>query len=302
MKNGKTQSKLAPGYRGPIILSVAAILFAAMAVFVRLGSYRGIPGSETTLVRFGFGALTVVGMHCLGFTRISFGRPLMFALRGITGGLAILLYFLSISSTKGSGATTLTNAVLLSNSYFVFTPLFGALFLRERLRRITPLVVCAALLGIYLVVRPHFGGVRLGDLYGIGSAMMAALAIVTVRELRKTEGAMSIFLGLCLVGIIISVAMMVVQKPVRCDAAGWAILAGMAVTGTIAQILLTYAYKYVPAGEGSLFSMTTVIYSSMAGILLFHEPLTLTFVAGAVLVFSGAAYLALTTRIAEPMG
>ena len=270
-----------------------------MAVFVRAAGYHHIPGSETTLVRFVFGLATVLAMHFLGLTRIVIRRPGWLVARGITGALAILFYFLSLSAAVGSGATTLTNSVLLGNSYFVFAPLFGALLIRERLRRISLVPVLAALVGIYLVVNPTFGGIRTGDLYGLGSGIMAGLAIVTVRELRRTEPATVVFFSLCSFGIIIAGVTLAVQRPVALDGVGWAILAGMAATSTAAQLILTHAFRYVRAGEGSLIAMTTVIYSSLAGILLFHEPFTARFAAGAALVMASAGYLAVTCEAAQ---
>lgn len=280
-------------WRGPIYLTISAILFAGMVVFVRMASDRGIPGGETTLIRFIAGLIAVIGMHLFGFTRLVVRRHGWLAARGISGGLAILFYFLSLSATKGPGQTPLTNSVLLSNSYFVFVPLFGALIIREKLRSVTVVAVLIAFAGIYLVINPSLGGVRIGDVYGVISGITAGLAIVTMRELRKTEPAPVIFLSLCFFGAIISGGVVAIQRPVSPDAATWLILAGMAVTATAAQLLMTHAFRYIRAGEGSLIAMTTIIYSSAAGIIVFHEPFTARFAVGALLVFGSAGYLAM---------
>ncbi|MBI2841957.1 MAG: DMT family transporter [Armatimonadetes bacterium] len=281
-------------YWGPVLLTVSAILFAAMAVVVRLAGYHGIPGSQSTLVRFAFGILTVAGMHLLGFTRLTVRRPKWLVARGITGGLAILFYFLSLSYTEGPGATTLTNSVLLSNSYFVFTPLFGALLIQERVRPTTIVAVFVALVGMYLVINPKFGGIRTGDVLGLTSGIMAGLAIVTVRELRKTESAPVVFLALCAIGLVMSSAIVVVEGAALPDWQGWIMLLTIAAISTGAQLILTHAFKFVPAGEGSLIAMTTIVYASLASIFLFHEPITLLLLIGAVLVFASAGYIALT--------
>jgi len=279
--------------RGPVLLTISAVLFAAMAVFVRMAGYRNIPGAETTLVRFLLGLVTVISMHLFGFTRLVIRRPGWLAARGITGGLAILFYFLSLSAAHGRGATTLTNSVLLGNSYFVFVPLFGPI-IGERLRASTLAAVLVAFAGMYLVVSPSFGGIRLGDVYGLASGFTAGLAIITVRELRRTELAPVVFFSLCAFGTIIAAGTLAAEGAAIPDALGWWILAGMAVTATAGQLIMTHAFRYIPAGEGSLIAMTAVVYSSLVGILVFREPFTVKVAAGAVLVLASAGYLGLT--------
>jgi drug/metabolite transporter (DMT)-like permease len=189
---------------GPVVLSMSAVLLAIMAVFVRMAGYHHIPGSETTLVRFGFGIIAVLAMHHTGVTRLVIRRPALLAVRGLTGGLSILCYFISLAAATGPGKTTLTNSVLLGNSFFIFTPVFGAIFIREKLRPAVIAAVVVAFAGIYLVVSPKFGGVSAGDVYGLLSAVFAGLALVVVRELRRTESATVIFLALCVIGTVLA--------------------------------------------------------------------------------------------------
>lgn len=287
------QNRICRINRGAFLLTLSALLFAVMAVSVRIASNYGIPGGETTLMRFTFGLVTIVILHTTRITRLRFHRFPLLAARGITGGIAILLYFLSLSASKGSEGVPLTNSVLLGNSYFIFTPLLGALLIRERLRIDTIFMVIVSLAGMYLVVQPDFSDLKLGNLYGLFSSIFAAVAIIVVRELRRTEPSIAVFFSLCAVGVIISVVVIAVQGFVVPDRLGWLILLVIGITSTSGQLLMTYAFRFTRAGEGSLISMTTVIYASAAGILWFGDPFNPLILIGAVLVLGSAAYISL---------
>ncbi len=262
-----------------------------MAVAVRMAGLRGVPGSQTTLVRFVFGLLVVFVVYRSGGFRLLIHRPWLLAGRGFFGGLAILCYFLSLAAAEGEGRTTLTNAVFLGNSYFIYIPVFGALFIRERLRMSTAAVVVVALAGLFMVSRPNLGDLRSGDLYGFLAGISGGMAMVTVRELRKTESHYVIFLSLCLFGALAGAAGMLAQKPVAIDAIGWMLLVVMGVTATAGQLAMTYAMRWSGAGEAGVIQMTTVVYSSAVGILWFGDPFNARILIGGILVLAAGTYI-----------
>lgn len=273
------------------MIAVSAVFFAAMAVFGRLAGYRHIPGSETAIARFVSGLAVVLVMHRAGVVRIQIRRPGWLLIRGLSGGLGNLFLFLALSSI--ADGTPITNAVLLGNSYFVFAPIFGLLLIKEKFRPSTVMAVLMALVGIYLVVDAHIGHVRMGDVIALIGGVTSGLAIVAVRELRKTESAASVFFALNVVGTIISIAvLLLLEKPVMPDAIGWLILAAVAISSTCAQYGQTYAFRFVRAGEGSVIAMTTIVYSSGFGVLVLGENFSWNFAVGAVLVFASAVFLA----------
>jgi len=152
-------------------------------------------------------------------------------------------------------------------------------------------MVFTGLIGMYLITNPHFGHLKIGDIYGFASGIVAALALVTVNELRKTDSAMAIFLALSVFGTLAGLLGMIVQHPVWPSSAGWLILTAMGITGAIGQILFTWALKFAPAGEASITQLSAIIYAAICGILWFGDPLTLRIACGAVLVLGSAAYI-----------
>lgn len=76
---------------------------------------------------------------------------------------------------------------------------------------------------------------------------------------------------------------------------GWVILVVMGISSTVGQLLMTYALKYTPAGEAGIIQMTTVIYSSLAGILWFGDPFNARILTGALIVLAAAGYISFQT-------
>lgn len=293
------------GLKGPIFLTVAAVCYSVMAIGVRIAGAHGIPAGEALVVRFVFGAAAVGVIHWSGVSRVRFAAPWLLVMRGITGGAAISLYFASLAAA-GAAGTTLTNSALLGNSSFIYAPVFGALLIKERLRLRTAAAVVAALVGLYLVVSPDFSQLRLGDLYGFGAGISAGFTIIVVRELRKYDtSAITVFLALAIAGIIIGSVMMLFQRPVPIDRRALMALAAVGLAGTAGQIVMTYAFRFVRAGEGSVIIMTTVIYSAVAGVLWFGDPLNAGIVAGMALVIASAFVVSMAeakTATAESAG
>jgi drug/metabolite transporter (DMT)-like permease len=278
--------------RAPAIAAIllSSMLFAAMTVCTKaLG--QTLPAAQITLFRFVFGALVMLPLlrhpraELLGHDRWSL------VWRGVSGGLAVYLFFLSIHHTS------LTHAVLLNYTSIIFAPLCSAITLRERLNGRAVGAILAAICGILCITRPEFGALRIGDLYGLLSGMMAGTAITTIRKLRRTETPWSIFFYFSLIGIPISL-LFGLSHPMtwRLSPSVWSLLLGMACSSVAAQILLTYSYKYVRTSEGVLMSLSQIVYTAFAGAILFGEALTVSTLIGGALVLGSAIWLTITQR------
>jgi drug/metabolite transporter (DMT)-like permease len=282
--------------RGHAVLAMflAGFLFAIMGLTTKMTHSpamvgRQIPAVEVAFCRFAFGLLAMLplqgrrGIQLVGRDR----RGLL--KRGIWGALAVFFYFLSLQTT------TLTHAQLLNYASMVFAPLFSLLLLNERLPRRAVTAIFVAVGGICLITLQggFAGGLNLGDGYGLLSGILAGASITEIRRLRQTETAWSVFFYLCIVGLPVTggAALLLGQPFVMPTAAGWWVLLGLAASSVGGQILLTFGYKYVRAGEGGLITMSQLVYSAFAGVLLFHEPLTALTLVGAGLILGSALWL-----------
>jgi len=285
--------------RGLAVLSMflAAALFSVMTMTTKmLGNPawgRPIPTGEITLVRFGFGALVMAPFLFYKPARLLGTDKRGLLWRGLTGGVAVYAYFLAIRHT------TLTNAVLLNLTSIVFAPLFARIVLGERMSRHAIGALVLALLGVLLVIRPKLDALRIGDLYGLVSGILAGMALTAVRRLRQEETAAAVFFYFSIVGIPVSLLAMTGQPVVVPDVVGWKLLLVMVASSVGAQVLMTYGYRYVTTAQGVLITLSQIVYSAVAGALLFAEPLTpATMVGGVFILVAGIAVT--RTRSAEP--
>jgi drug/metabolite transporter (DMT)-like permease len=279
--------------RAPAVAAmfVSAVLFAGMSLCTKiLGTPRvgvPLPAAEVTLFRFALGTAVMLPLlACPSACLLGHDKPGL-VWRGITGGLAVYAYFLSIQSTS------LTNAVLLNFSSVIFAPLFAAYVLRERITRRAALPIAAAVVGILLVTRPIVGAARLGDAYGLVSGVLAGSAITCIRRLRQQETASSVFFYFSAVGAPIATVGLIGHSWVWPTPLAWLLLLVMGFTSIGGQMLMTYGYKYVRASEGVLITLSQIVYSAVCGAVLFGEPIIAATLVGGALIL-GAALRAVT--------
>jgi drug/metabolite transporter (DMT)-like permease len=201
-----------------------------------------LPASEIALFRYACGVLCLLALARITSTDL-LGRDRIGLLwRGISGGIASTAFFIGIQ------ATSLTHATLLNNSYVIWASIFAIFTLGERLRMAGFASVLAALAGVALVTNPAFGHVRAGDVVSLFSGIMAGVAVVQVRKLRRSESSLAVFFYFNLIGLPIALAsilpthtQLVVPAPAQ-----WLVLAGVGITSVGGQLLMTLVTKSFP--------------------------------------------------------
>ncbi len=270
--------------RGAWLLALAAVIFSAMAVCTKYATRQGLSGPEVACLRFCFGLLSVVvplGMR----VRL---RPQNYGalfLRGFLGGTAVLAYFAAIAHLPVGVAT------LLNSSSPVFVAFFSAVFLREPLSWSSVLALALSSAGVTMVVlgntpadAPAQPSSLAWALVGLGSAVLSAGAVTTVRSMRQSEGSWEIFLAFCLIGALITAVPTAAHWVTpRGPAVAWLLAVG--VSSVVAQILMTHALRDVPALHAGLILQLTPIATFTLGVGLLHErPATLGFIGAAVTI------------------
>jgi len=272
-------------------LIAAALVFAVMAVLAKLASAR-LPGPQVAFVRFlvGLGAWALASLRVPMRARNKWGL----FLRGVYGGSAVLLYFLAIAHLPVGIAT------LLNYTAPVFTAIYAAGVLGEAITAATLGALALTTVGVVLVMvgtaPPGSLGLGPWQLVGLASAMLSGAAVATIREVRKTDGAWEIFAAFCLAGALITAPPAVLgwvnPRPVE-----WMELAGVGLTSVVAQLLMTYALRYVRAAVAGVIAQLTPVASLALGWGLFGErPVALALVGAGVAV----AGVTLGTSLAPP--
>jgi drug/metabolite transporter (DMT)-like permease len=264
--------------RGFAALYSAATIFAFTSLFVRLGSryYSGLFISGARFVIGGALCLVVLFAHYGG---VKPKRPAVLVLRGVFGAGSMAATYAAISLT-GPG-----RAALLSNMYPLFVPVFGALFFKEKFNTHTLASLALCTIGAILVVRDGSGAALSGDLIAIFSAILAGVAVNFVRLATGTENPFLIYLSPCIFGLPI---LFFAPMPAGTGGpVGLLLLFGVGVGAFVAQALMAYGYKSVPAGRGSVVFYWETSLTVLLGALLAGERFNLRFGAGLLFILAG---------------
>ncbi len=275
--------------RARALLFGAGVLFGLSAMLARLASTEGaMSGGRVSLVRFAVGVVAVLAVFV---ARPGTFRPVRHALlvsRGLFGGLAALLYFVSLSLIPAGEAT------LLNNTFPIWAVILSFFLLGERptVHLAVALVIASA--GVFLVL----GGGRLtfslgrGELLGVGSAVLGGFAVTSIRALRATDNAPTIFFAMAVGGVLVSLPFAfgpLAPGAWPVELLPWVAAGSCGVVAFLAQLLMTEAYGALSVPEAALWQQLTPI-ASFGWALALGERLTGITLLGVLLGIAGVVY------------
>jgi drug/metabolite transporter (DMT)-like permease len=244
----------------------ACFLFATMGACVKLaGGHFNI--GQTVGMR-GLVPVLLIGAWVLWQRQSLYsGHWKSHLYRSIAGTLAMLMYFSAISRLPLATAVTLNNT--------------SALFLTciLSLRQPPPRAVLGALAlgftGVVLVLRPTFAHDQwLGGLLGLCSAFLACIAQLNLRELgRAGEPEWRTVCIFSATNTLIALPLALLQNasPAQASATEWGFLLAVGFCGGLGQLALSRAFSLGSAIVTASIGYSTVIFSSLFGVLLWGD-------------------------------
>lgn len=262
------------------MMALSSVFFAAMATVARAASATLSPAQLVT-GRFIIGLLVVAAIFVALRSWPKVARPWLWVQRGVLGGGAVYFYFYAIAHLEVGPAT------LLNYMSPIYAAVFGVVFLKETAKPRLWIGLLFAMVGGALVVfgtadrGAHFD-FSLGAWAGILSAVLSGAAMTTIRALRKDTDAVTIFFSFSLFGLVWALPFTALNwKPLEgFDLVPLLLVGGLAAA---AQLLMTYAYGYVTASAGSVWTQFTPALSWVLGLLFLHEKPNALATAGAVI-------------------
>lgn len=263
--------------KGTLHMALSSVFFALSAVMVKLVSseYNSVFVSVSRFVigiLLGFVVLLTTGK------RFIINDKKSWALRGVTGSVSMLLFYLAIQMTNSGRAT------LMNNLYIIFVAIFGVVYLKEPIkkRNLVSMVLCLA--GVSIVFYDGSKHSILGDAVGIISGLIMGLAIYYTKRSSENEHPVIVYLSACFIGLLFApFAAVHTQQP---SFLSILILLGIGISSFLAQLLMTSGYSSISAIKGGLISYlkipATIIFSSLLG-----EEIGWKFYVGTVLLIAG---------------
>ncbi len=259
---------------GIIYMLLASALFASMGYYVKILS-QTLGTGEIVFFRNLIGLIIIVPTIIARPSGAKGGKPVMLAMRGIFGFLALFFYFYAITVLPLGTAATLTKIDP------IFTALLAFFLLKEKQGLIIWAGLLTGFLGVIMLMRPEAGGLNAGSICALLSGLFAAAAYTTVSNLRGYYSPRAIVASFAAAGVIgpPMVYAAVYYTPLGNDALKglfhrlpsggyeWYCIIMVGLLATVSQYFLTKEYSLARASVAASVSYSGLFFASVAGIM-----------------------------------
>lgn len=274
---------------------LTALTLATMAMLVKLAGERGAHLIElifwrqvVTAVLLGAG-LALAGRLALLRTR----RIAAHSRRAATGLVGMMFTYGAVLLLPLAEATT------LGFTAPIFAVLIALVMFGERIGPYRWAAVIVGFAGVVVVMQPGSGpteGVTLaGVAVGLIAALMVAVISFQIQDLNTTENPWSIVFWFALLSA--PVAGLALPFVIGAhDSGTWAIILAMALTGALAQVLLTASLRFGSAAVILLIDYTALLWASFYGYAVFGRAAPASLWVGAPLIIGAGVLIAWRER------
>ncbi|MDM8534115.1 DMT family transporter [Clostridiaceae bacterium HSG29] len=266
--------------KGILYISLSSLFFSIMAITVKLTP--NIPVVEKIFFRNSIGLIPILITTYRSNLSLKPNNTRLIFIRSILGVLGIFCYYSALAKLN------LADAVILNKLSPFFVLILSFAFLKEQITKKQVISLILALLGAILIIRPAFNLSIIPTLFGLFSAIFAGSAYTIVRKLSETDKPLVIVFYFALVTTIITVTYMIITGDyVYPTLYEFIFLIILAISALIAQLFMTAAYSYAPAGELAIYTYLNIIFSITFGIIIWSEIPDIITISGASLIIIG---------------
>jgi drug/metabolite transporter (DMT)-like permease len=213
-------------------------------------------------------------------------KPVNIRLHLLRGVLSVLMLYSFITAVRESSLAT-------TYSIFMCAPLLVAALsvpiLKEKVVSGQWYAIAVGLSGVFLMLGPVNGKwLSTGSLWAIVALLSYAFAVVSLRLLARTDSTESMVLGFTLL-LLIGAGLLAIPgwHPIQ-----WGrdllLILGVGVTGSIAQNLITVAFRSAPVAVVAPFEYTAMLWGVLLDIAIWNVyPSTLTLLGASVVIGAG---------------
>lgn len=282
-------NKLSNRTKGIIFIIISAFGFAMMSAFIKLSG--DLPSFQKTFFRNSISvivALTLIVKNKGSFFGKKDNQKLLI-LRSTFGTIGILLNYYAIDRL------VLSDANMLNKLSPFFVIIFSAIFLKEKIKPNQFFALAVAFLGALFIIKPSFSFEMIPALAGTLGGISAAAAYTCVRSLGGKEKPDTIVFYFSLFSSIVTLPLMLISyKPMSIIQFTYLILAG--IFASLGQFGITFAYKFAPGKEISIFDYTNIIFSAIISLCLFGVLPDYLSVIGYLIIFGSSLYMFINNK------
>jgi drug/metabolite transporter (DMT)-like permease len=267
---------------GALWMLVAGFLFGCMGVFVKLGA-EYFSHIELVFYRASLGLLMIYAV--IRQQGLSLSTPYLkqHLWRGISGTIALMLYFYCIT------VLPLATAVTLNYTAPLYLTILTMLTFKDHFRPALSSAILLGFCGVILLLHPTLAQDQIiPGLIGLLSGFLAGIAYLNVKQLGlHGEPEWRVVFYFSLIAAISSGVGMLFGTVHLITTPGLFILLGLGSTATLAQLAMTRAYRTGRMLVAGSLSYSTVIFASIFGMILWGEALPLRGWIGMGLIIAG---------------
>ena len=263
---------------------VAGFMFAAMGVFVKLGADH-FDAAELAFYRNFVGLVFVATLVAVNKGSLKTRHPGAHFVRGLVGSISLIGYFYAMTQLP------LATAQTLNYTSPIFLAIATVVVLGERFSGWLIAAIALGFAGVGLLLQPTFhGGKEAAALIGLFSGVFSAWAYLSVRTLGKLgEPDWRVVFWFAVIGSALCAAWQLSTSSfhaLRLDTV-WTVL-GVGLTGTLAQLAMTRAYRTGNTLVVGALSYSTLVFGALLAFVVRRETLQpLEWAGMAVIVASG---------------
>ncbi len=287
--------KLSTVQKAFFALIIANVIWGAASPIFKL-SLQNIPPFTLAFWRFFLGAImlalyTKFRVNLKVTSKHDLGRLLFYALTGITTNIIFFFWGLKL--------TYAINAPVIASAQPIMTLFLALLFLKERFVVKKFLGMILGSIGIIVIVLEPLlavgiDGSTIGNVFLVIATLAAVVQMIIGKPILGKYNPITITFWAFVIGAASFLPLAVYEYALipnlypLLDWRGYMGIAfGSVLSSTVAYTLFAWGLSKISATDVSLFTYIDPIAGTILAFFLLHEPITLPFIAGAILIFGG---------------
>jgi len=275
--------------RGLGLMIVAMLIAPGIDGFAKFLAQSMVP-TQVVWARYLFQVLFLAAPLLLLRRPLVIRRWPLHVARGLLMAAALLLF---VSALR---VMPLADAIAVFFVEPFILTLISVAFLGERIGWHRLAAIAVGFAGAMVVVQPSYAVIGLPALFPLGAAVCFAAYLALTRSLAIGEDAMMLQFTTGLTACAVTTVALAVGHfaevaeltPRWPSAFEWLLMAGMGAIGTVAHVMMVYAFRHAPAGILAPFQYLEIIGATLIGLAVFGDfPTATTWFGVAMIVGSG---------------